>query len=110
MHADQRAAPLAISTPRNSSWVQEIFAIANPYGKYFLGPDIIVGVEIARAGEQAGGGEDWQSAALALCAPLSLAVLWCACPRREKNFRVAENEGSAALMTENAGRNTMRLK
>ena len=29
--------------------------------------------------EQAGGGEGWQSAALALCAPLSLAVLWYTC-------------------------------
>jgi hypothetical protein len=31
--------PLAIPTPRNCSWAQEICPAVNPYGKYFLGPD-----------------------------------------------------------------------
>jgi hypothetical protein len=35
----------AIGTPRNSSWgpIKEMFATANPYGKYSLGPDNLLG-------------------------------------------------------------------
>ena len=42
--------PSRFRAPGTVLGVHEIFTTANPYGKYFLGPDNILGVKIAHAG------------------------------------------------------------